>query len=467
MKSSAVGAGCLVLFALPFAAGGLFGLSLLLAAVQRGDPAGRILLIASVAIPFCLVGFGMMFAAAGGRRRKREDEELRAQHPDSPWLWNRDWASRRIGDDSRTAMVSLWGFAILWNIISSPLLFFIPEQLSKGKELILIVLLFPLVGVMLLIGAARATMRVIRFRRSVLHLDTLPAPIGGTLRGRVEVPYPLTRASSIVVRLISTVTVPSGKGTETSIEWQDEVEVVPASLGQTGAGVTIPVEIGIPSNAAPADPPDSSGRVTREWRLTVDAELPGIDYSVIFPVPVFRTAFSEVRPPRTLHTPVAEPRQPRSCRVQHTAQGVEIHFPPRRAPSVAMAASGVAVIASGLVYVLLRGGLPLIFPIVLALFAAVVTWIALQLLFGSTTIVVTHDTVTIRNRMLSWRSEKRLARDDIASVDLKVTTQQVGARVMPFYEVLVRPTTGRRVTAANYIGSKREAEWVAAQIRRR
>ncbi|HYI10833.1 MAG TPA: hypothetical protein VEK57_17365 [Thermoanaerobaculia bacterium] len=466
MKQSVVGTGCLILFALPFAGGGLFGLSLLVAAIRRGDPARQILLLAAVAVPFCLVGFGLIVGAVFGGKKVREDETLRAQHPDSPWLWNPEWASRRIGDDSRTTLWGAWAFAILWNSIAAPSLLFVPHELEKGNIAILLALLFPLVGLFLLTAALRATLRALRFRRSTLVLDTLPAPLGGALRGRVEVPYPALRdASPIVVRLTQTVTTKSGKSTTTSVQWQEEVEVPPSSISQSPDGVTIPVDIDIPGDASPTDESDSGNK--REWRLTVDAELPGIDYSTSFSVPVFRTAFSDVRAPRTLHTPPAEPRNSPNCRVTHTAQGLEIHFPAFRARSAAIVTLCIGLLSAGIAYVMVRGGLPLVFPIVLGLFTFFVLWTSFDLFFGSTTIVITHDAVTIRKRSLFSSKEKRVSRDDIASVELKIETQQSGGRVQPWYGIRIHPTTGRRIKVVRYIRSKRDAEWVAAQIRRR
>ena len=459
------GTRCIILFALPFAGMGLFSAMMLAGAVARREPARELFVLACAAVAFSLSGFGLIaLALLSGKHADRIDV-LRARHPDSPWLWNDEWANRRISDESRAGVVPLWVVATLWNAIAWPVLLFVPEVREKGKQTILIALPSALIGVALLIAAVRATLRATRFRPAAFVLDTLPAPIGGALRGRMEVPYAaLASASSIVVRITSTVRVRGGKSTTESILWQDEVEIAPGSIAHTSDGVVIPIDIAIPADAEPTDTSDSAN--TRQWRLTVDTELPGIDYSATFPIPVFRTAASDLGAPRTLQTPAAPPRV-MSCRVEQTPQGLRLHFPPFRAKSIAIARLLFGLLLAGAVVVMARAGAPLVFQIVAGLFALLLLWASLDPLFGSRMLLITPGEITIRKRILAWESETRIARDDIDAVELRIETQQMAGQLQPLYEVKLVVANRRRVSAAISIRSKREAEWVAAQLRRR
>ena len=58
-----------------------------------------------------------------------------------------------------------------------------------------------------------------------------------------------------------------------------------------GGAAGIPVAFAIPRDAMPSDPGNANDRVL--WRLQVIGEVPGVDYSAAFEVPVFRTSASD------------------------------------------------------------------------------------------------------------------------------------------------------------------------------
>jgi hypothetical protein len=50
-------------------------------------------------------------------------DKLQAAFPDKPWMWRDDWAAGYISSSNRTILAVAWGFAIVWNLVSTPLLF--------------------------------------------------------------------------------------------------------------------------------------------------------------------------------------------------------------------------------------------------------------------------------------------------------------------------------------------------------
>ena len=56
------------------------------------------------------------------------DQTFRAQHPDEPWLWRRDWAERVVRESPDFGGWCLWGFAILWNLFCVPVWFIVPWE---------------------------------------------------------------------------------------------------------------------------------------------------------------------------------------------------------------------------------------------------------------------------------------------------------------------------------------------------
>ncbi len=275
--------------------------------------------LACGAFAFAFAGFGIMATALWGRKRVFTDDELRKRNPDQPWMWNPEWVSRRISDQSSAGTFLLWGFALLWNAVASPVaLLFVSDAIRDRNPLGFVALLFPLVGLVMLINAARLTLRALRYRESKLILDTMPVPIGGTLRGTVEVPRALTSVSAVMIRLTALERRRSGSSTTSAIACHEERELEPGLLRHTADSTIIPIEIAVPADAPATDNTDAQQNVF--WRLSVDAEVPGIDYCATFDVPVFKTAFSDFRP-HSAPAPMSPPTEPTSFVERHTPDG--------------------------------------------------------------------------------------------------------------------------------------------------
>jgi hypothetical protein len=453
VSESSRGAGCLIAFATPFAAVGIYcGVAAYRVATLGESKIAFVLGCAAVA--FGGAGFGIMAMAIRGRRRGLGGDASRAAHPDEPWMANGEWASRRIRDHSGAGTLMLWGFALLWNAIAAPVLVFLPEEVQKGNQLAWIGLLFPLVGVGLLMVAVRATLRLVRFRNSTLVLDTLPAPIGGTLRGTVEVPHPLTNVTAVMLRLNAVTRVRTRNETSETAFCHDEREVDPASLRQTPEGTAIPVEMPIPDDASATD-------ADRTWQLVVDAEVPGIDYSATFDVPVFRTAFADFRP-HGVPAPLGPPRTPRSFVERDTAEGRELRFPPFRARALAFWSLLCALFAIAATFFSVAIGAPRFLTALFALVTIPIALSTLDLFFASRSVVLAPDRILARRRLL-FSSETAIPYADVTSVATVIAANN-GAR--PYYHVDVRTKDGKRRRVAKYIASKREAEWAASRIRR-
>jgi hypothetical protein len=430
------------------------------AAASRDVSSRVVFPLACAAVAFGMAGFGLILGALWGHKRVEQNEVLRERHPDQPWMWKPEWAARRISDQSRGAAVLLWAFALLWNAIASPALVFIPHEIERGHKIAALGFLFPLVGVVLLANAMRMTLRTLRFRQTTLVLDAVPVPIGGTLRGTVEVPNALANATAVMVRLAAIEKRTHGKSTTESTIAYEEREIEPSVIRTTGSGVVIPIEIAVPADAPPTD---SLPRSEVRWRLTVDAEVPGIDYSGTFDVPVFRTAFSDSRP-HAGPPPAAAPRAPKSFVERDGSEGRELHFAAFHAPAMAFTSlifTAVWLSATAFLFVF---EVPRVVTLIVALIAIPLTLSTLELFFESRTIILGGTHVRVRRRMF-WTSEKSVAQSDIETADARMAPQTGGAR--PYYRVDIRTKAGKRIRAANNIRGKREAEWVAARIMRR
>lgn len=180
---------------------------------------------------------------------------------------------------------------LLWNLCSLPLLLALPGKLAKvNTPALLLILMFPLIGVALIIPAVHAFLRWRRYGRSILVMSTMPASIGGTLSATLEIPARIetTQGMEIILSCIREETQGSGKNRRTTenIIWQDRRQLRHEQISALGRQTRVSFVFDIP------DATETSREATANtilWRLEVQAETSGVDYAAAFEVPVFNT----------------------------------------------------------------------------------------------------------------------------------------------------------------------------------
>jgi hypothetical protein len=227
----------------------------------------------------------------------------------------------------------------------------------------------------------------------------------------------------------------------------------------------IPIQIGIPADALPTD--ETSLQSQTIWRLNVDAEVPGVDFSAKFEVPVFRSALPETQPQTIAPRPVVSAPAERTIGERETAEGLDLDFPPFRARSVAVSTFVFTAFWIAAIVFVIHIRAPLLVPIVLSLFGLILVYLTLDLLFGSSLVRIGADGVTIQQRLLLFRSEQRLPGADISDVRLKIGMQSGSGAGQPYYNLEIVTRDGKSITAGKYLRSKREAEWLVSRIRER
>lgn len=481
-RGSKASTGCLVLFALPFLLVGLFAGGLFVAAMLgfteiEGDREA-IFVLPIFALVFGGVGAGLIVGGIVAGRKEKEQNRLRDQHPEEPWLWNAEWASGRIRSSSRGGAIALWIFGLLWTLISSPVIFLaIPQELEKGNRAVLVALLFPLVGLAILAVAARATIAARKFGDAVLELDRVPGVLGGPLRGRIRIRLAL--GSSDRVRLVLTSihrwTSGSGKNRSTREEvlWQDERDVAAGQVVFDGLSQVVPVEFAVPFDCEPTDATVADDQ--RLWRLRLVAELPGVDADIPFEVPVFRTP--ESRPDLDRATVDAPSREsldaapPDLSRLRISVApspdgGTEYRFPMARNVGSAIAITIFTAIWCGAVALMIAFGAPKFFPVVFGLIGALLAWGTLEAWFRWRRVVVRPPGLLLESGMLGVYRAWDLPRESIRGIAARSGMQQSGAGgTKVWYDLQVELDGGRKRTLAGAIPDKRAAEWLAARWR--
>lgn len=426
-----------------------------------------------VCLLFGGAGFGIMIAGLYGRRIVQEQEALRQQYSGEPWRWRREWDKGVISAHTKGRMVATFIFATFWNLVSAPLLFFVPGEVRDGNYAALIGLLFPLVGAGLLGAAIYLALQWRRYGATVFEMASLPGAVGGLLRGRVRIPAVVLPEEDACVALdcVNRRTTGSGKNRSTSetIVWQAETAVPRNGLVQESRATLIPVEFVIPVDQPPTD--DSNSDDQTLWRLRVKIVTSGVDFSANFEVPVFRIAESAATGagPALGDAPVVitfdEQGNPVSAGSAPdpamtgealrragvltepcTGGGIALVFPMLRLPGMAFGMLVFTAVWGGVLVLMLLKGAPLLFPVVFGLFFLIMLYSTLDLFTGKSRIEVSRAGILARGGFFGLGPVRQLSFDEVGGLDTK-RTMQAGNRL--YYAVDLKKQGGGTLRVAD------------------
>ena len=208
----------------PFIAFGLTiaGVALYFVAAEAGWPTA--LGVAAFGLVFVALGASGVIKSVRENKRTMARNRMRRKFPDEPWRWRPEWATGRIP----------------------------PE--APGT--------------------------------TILELATIPAPVGGTMRGGVVIPFGDDPAGDVVVTLSATrIFIESDGKRRTShrdLLWEASYTV---PLEGVPAGMRADVVFDIPADAPPTNDDHPNDEIV--WRLKAASTRSGEAYSATFVVPVF------------------------------------------------------------------------------------------------------------------------------------------------------------------------------------
>lgn len=212
------------------------------------------------------------------------------RYEDAPWLADDAWQTATIRSSSKTSMYGAWVFAVFWNAISAPIPFLAyGEIVERHNYVVLIGLLFPLVGIGLLVWALRRTLEWRRFGPAPVTLDPFPGSIGGHVGGSIDLRLPFDPTAKFRVTLTNLHSAVSGSSKDRSRSekalWQDGTL---AHVESCGLGTRLVFRFDVPEGLGESDTEhDDSYKL---WRLSLEAELPGTDLDRSYEIPVYATA---------------------------------------------------------------------------------------------------------------------------------------------------------------------------------
>lgn len=398
----------------------------------------------------------------------------------APWLARKDWAAGEIRSADRTSAVLLWIVGLIFCAAAIPLvLYALPPELHKGHKAILLVLIFPAVGVLLLISAGYATLRRLKYGSVIFKMAPVPGVIDGSLSGAIQIPGRFDPAAGIHVHLCCVHRTTSGTGdsrhTWEKILWEDE-KILGNDLPRTGPDqFEVPVFFKIPGDAKATEGSNRDDAIL--WRLIATSRQPGVDFRAVFEVPVFQTEKSGQESALAADTTVAyqlpfDPLRDAAALgikvVDRAEGGREFILPATRNFSVKFGVTCFWLILTGaccfLACVRPDGFLflfMLIFYLVFGLFELVFTLICLDLWLRSSRVIATADALTVRTRWLFLTRNRTIPAAEVSEIKID-NTMSAGETL--YYDVQILTSGAKKITAASAIRSKREAEWLADQL---
>lgn len=407
-----------------------------------------------------------------------------------PWRTREDWAQGRVESTGRGwIVVGAWIFALVWMLISSPILFLLRPQIERGNRAAAIGLVFPAAGLLLLASAIRRTLLWRKFGVSTLVLRTTPIVPGERLLGAIRTRLMPQPAGGYRLRLTCVRRTATGSGQDRTshetIAWREERRMDRALQGHDPGGTEIPVSFAIPADAQATTVGDPDDRIL--WVLDADAAVPGLDYRAEFEVPVFgapksaagsaeagepfSAATGSSEDPMLEYEAPEEPFRPdgdRGLRVgAGSGGGAEFFLGPLRNPGASIGLLTFLALWSCAVVFLVRAHAPLIFPIVFGGFELLLIVFALDLTLGTTRLVIEAGEARLTRGFLGIGPTRVFRCADLKDVRLTIGMQSGERNGTPYYTLSLVDRFDASFSAGRYIRDKREAEWLAAEMKRR
>jgi hypothetical protein len=472
----------LIVFGLIFAGGGLAlaaGFLTANPANVHGSPAIA-LLVCGI---FIVLGVGIVFGAIYGSRKVKEQSTAQAAAPNSPWLWQKDWAASRAESKNFNSAVGLWLLAGFWNAISITVTIGIAPKLWRDSD---VKILFPLgfcfAGILFAGAAVRATIRRERFGKTYFEFASLPFSPGKALKGSIHLRFATTTRHGVDLTLSSVRQVITGTGknqnTNRMVLWQSQANVPQQALTPGPMGdATIPVNFVVPSDAYETNHDQPRDQVL--WLLHAQADVPGVDYSDDFEVPVFRltpasapvpaASFGDSQPEaapafQSDASDVTAPDNPKVVVSTGPTGGTEFYFPPFRNPIRVLVLFLITAAFGALAVGLHSVKAPWLFIAIFGLIDLLLFYGVIQSAMGASRVEVSGGKLRITRILLGVSSTREIAFSEIEKI-LAVTSGQPGTNPNnASYALRLQTKNGKKISLADAIDNRQEARWIAAQL---
>lgn len=379
-----------------------------------------------------VVGGGIIYGIIAYKRSSKAKARRKGEYPGQPWMWKKDWAEGRVKCMSGLGTLVIGIFALVWNLVSWGMIISARDQIFDPVERqALIALVFPAVGVILIIVWLVQVARHRRFGDSYFQMASVPGVVGGKLAGVVHISKHIQPVAGFKLTLncYRRETRRRGKDNKTfeRIIHQEEMIIAKEVLADDHTRTAVPILFAIPYEAQPtSETVTDTHNVSIHWTLAVTANLPGANYSGRFQVPVFRTEDSsrEFELDQSAIESHVEPFDPdkmlKEQRVMHDVhEDKEIFFFP--AFRCLYTASGLvfgAAWMTAMAVFMLKDNAPIFLALIMALVVVLFWCWAFDFLFWSCRVEMLQDGIRLRYGLFRL-SRVEMPYDAVSDVAIK------------------------------------------------
>lgn len=430
---------------------GAAGVALILAAGAKGHRGerGPAWVLGALGVALCGGAAGLIGPMRREVARARERQQREDARPDEPWTWIDAWRDRNgIPQSGRRNRGALLFFGVAALVVSLPMWFALPAELAKGNHAAWVGLVFPVVGVGILLAAGVDAWRHQKYGTARFVPAAVPIPFGTEAAGMVVVDRIVRATGAGRAALDCWCTTRSRRGgkTERQETVLSHVERAIAAADWTAAGgdsrlfVQLPLRGGAPTSMHPAqaDLPEY------EWRLRVEMPTAGADFVAEFVLPIFEVAGAATAP--ALPPAVARAEIWRAAGLVETPQaaardGMALVLPRGEGRKLIVMPLLLVVIFGGLAGVLWWSPAPGFIAVFLGLFALLPALTLPSLWSGGGERLWCEDTAVCTQRGAG--AIRRVAMAEIQAIE---QTRNVGVGAQQFYRIVARcrPENARR-----------------------
>jgi hypothetical protein len=241
----------------------------------------------------------------------------------------------------------------------------------------------------------------------------------------------------------------------------------------------IPVEFSIPSDAYESNHDDLNDQVL--WLVHAQADVPGVNYSDDFEVPVFRLTPSSApateprpiflsdaqgttAPPAFQSDPsdVAAPQNPKVVVSSGMDGSTEFYFPAFRNPFQILVLIFFTAVWTAIVYFLAHSKAPSFFTVVFGLFEIPLIYGLIYATLVSFRIQAGNGRIVRRRALFGIGGAHEFRFSDIVQILPVTKAQRPGTPAS--YSLRLQMRNGEKATLVDMIDNRQEARWVAAQL---
>jgi hypothetical protein len=416
-----------------------------------------VLFFAMFAMTFGLGGIGIILLAFYVLNSDRRDKRFKKLYSEEPWRRRKAWRANKIKSNSGKKIIFFVFFAAIWNSISFPLSIIF---LSKEETPIFVkclVVLFPAVGICLIIALLIMILRRMKFGESYFIMDSVPGVLGGKLSGEVCIERGIPENSRFTVRLRCEQS-SSSDDRSSVVLWEDECLVDSRVLNRAGRS-RIPVVFALPYDLPQSEVSEINAKII--WKLKVSSGMLAINYSAEFEVPVFRTkqSSSDYLLPEEEFSGSSIKQQSTEEILESAGIQVGISYSGGRSyilPILRNKGEGGSMLIIMLIWI--AGGFflhhfhaPQIILTVILFSGIPILLYSIYSWFNSRTIEIDKYQLKIAAAVMGISKKREIDIKDIKKISMKISLQ---SNDITFYKIILRTNDNKRYTIASGLKGK-------------